>query len=391
MHSSYAFVSPTLLYKASRAPPSVLRITPTKTPIYSNPHVSVRPNPIMANTDMQQSSTATVPTTRLRVAYQGEAGSFSEQASLQFFNSEQVSLQAQSTSSVEPTPDLHFHPCANFSAMFDALHAGLVDRAVVPIENCLAGTIHENLDHLLRNPRFTIVGELDFHVRHCLMALPGTKLADISAVRSHPMALAQCDAFLRSEFLKSEVAYDTAGSAKLIRKEMLHGVAAIAGERAASIYNLQIIARDIQNESKNFTRFLILSPNPYPYIPSSRLSYKSSIAFCLIDSPGILCRALSVFAVTGIDLTKIESRHMYVVQKNLGFPEDHDFSDEKRWRYVFYVDMARHASEPAVAAALSHLQQVTTFYRLLGAYPAHTAPELSLPDYRHEQSKHETT
>lgn len=322
---------------------------------------------------MQQSSTTISPATVLRVAYQGEPGAYSEQAAYQFFK--QTPLHSTHKSDAESGPKLRFHPCANFSAMFDALHAGLVDRAVVPIENSLAGTIHENLDHLLRHPHLTIAGELDFHVRHCLLSLPGTSMTGISLVRSHPMALAQCDAFLKSEALKPEVAYDTAGSAKLIRKELLSNIAAIASERAASIYDLQILARDIQDEPKNFTRFLILSPNPCPYIPSSPVSYKSSIAFCLIDSPGILCRALSVFAVTGIDLTKIESRHIYTVQNILGLPEDSDFSDEKRWRYVFYVDLARHADEPAVAAALNHLKQITTFYRLLGAYPAHSAPK----------------
>lgn len=327
----------------------------------------------MVSPDTQQPVITPSPTRQLRVAYQGEPGAYSEQAACQFFNQ---NLQRSShESNAECQPEINFHPCANFSAMFDALRTGLVDRAVVPIENSLAGTIHENLDHLLRHPLYSIVGELDFHVRHCLLSLPGITMTDISLVRSHPMALAQCDAFLGAEALKPEVAYDTAGSAKLIRKELLSNVAAIASERAASIYNLQVLARDIQNEPNNFTRFLILSPNPCPYVPSSSISYKSSIAFCLIDSPGILCRALSVFAVTGIDLTKIESRHIYTVQNILRLPEDSDIPDDKRWRYVFYVDLARHADEPAVVAALNHLKQITTFYRLLGTYPAYDAPK----------------
>lgn len=301
----------------------------------------------------------------LRIAYQGESGAYSEQAAIQYFQQ-----TATTTSSATP-PQLNFHPCVTFAAMFEALASAVVDQAVVPIENSLAGTIHENLDLLLRHPKLSIVGELDFHVRHCLVAFPDVSIEDISTVQSHPMALSQCAHFLREKNLNSEVAYDTAGSAKLIRKQLLKNTAAIASERAALIYNLNILARDIQDEPRNFTRFLVLSTNSVPYVPNPPISYKSSIAFCLIDAPGILCRALSAFAVTDIDLCKIESRHIYTVRNALGLPDD--VLDEQRWGYVFYVDLARHADEPSVDAALNHLQQITTFYRLLGAYPADTS------------------
>lgn len=295
------------------------------------------------------------PPLSLRVAYQGEPGAYSEQAARKFFHTE----------------DPHCHPCPNFADMFTALSSGLVDRAAVPIENSLAGTIHENLDLLLRHPSLTIVGEIDFAVRHCLIALPSVKMSDIRVVRSHPMALAQCVAYLKANSLKSEVAYDTAGSAKLIHKEGATDVAAIASVRAAEIYGLHILADAIQDEPKNYTRFLILARQPSPYVPG--LPSKTSLAFCLINSPGILCRALSVFSITNIDMTKIESRHVQTVKNSLELTSDKFKEDnvDVRWGYVFYVDIARHAEEQTVAAALNHLKQITTFYRVLGSYPAH--------------------
>lgn len=293
----------------------------------------------------------------MRVAYQGEPGAYSEQATKQFFNS---------------TPALAFLPCSSFQNVFEALHTGLVDRAAVPIENSVAGTIHENLDLLLRHKDLTIVGELDFHVRHCLLALKGTQLKDIAVVKSHAMALAQCKGYLHANYLTSEVAYDTAGSAKMIYKDKLRDVAAIASRRAAEIYDLSILAEGIQDDNQNFTRFLILSKTPQPYQPGTPC--KTSLAFSLKNGPGSLCRALSVFAVTQIDLTKIESRHIRCVIKALREAgEELDSCHESRWGFVFYVDIARHVEENAVASALNHLQEITEFYRVLGSYPAHSS------------------
>lgn len=288
-----------------------------------------------------------------RIAYQGEPGSYSEQASRQYFNS---------------TKYAEYVPCATFTDMFNAIATGAATIAAVPIENSLAGTIHENLDLLLRHPKLYIVGELDFPVRHCLLAMPGVTLADVTTVRSHPMALAQCSSYLQQHKLPCEVAYDTAGSAKIIHKQDIRNVAAIASVRAAELYGLNVIAEAIQDEIHNYTRFLILSTKSVAYQPD--VPSKTSIAFSLINSPGILCRALSVFAVSNIDLSKIESRHIHTVRKALGSTTG-DEINEKRWGYVFYVDILRHADEADLAAALIHLQQITTFYRLLGAYPAH--------------------
>lgn len=313
------------------------------------------------------------------VTYQGAPGSFSEQASLKFFD--RYHFQ-------EPK----FVPSATFAEAFSALASGTVNRAVIPIENSLAGTIHENLDNFLRHPQLTIVGEIDLPIRHCLMALPGTTLSDITMVKSHPMAIAQCKNFLNSHSLPSQVEYDTAGYAQLIKKEQLRGIAAIAGSRAAKIYELELVAEAIQDESVNYTRFLIIgnqknepdsslnyyyrsmiSSNPDSQLPQKPQQGKTSIAFSLINSPGILCRALSVFAVSNIDLMKIESRHIHTVRKTLGGEADEDIN-AKRWGYVFYVDISRHIDDEALKAALNHLQQITSFYRLLGSYPADESP-----------------
>lgn len=289
---------------------------------------------------------------RLCVAYQGEPGAYSHQASCQFFEEED---------------SLELFPCPTFADIVRAVNDGRVHRAVLPIENCQAGTIHSNLDLLLRHPHVTIVGEMDFAVHHCMLALPGVAFADIKTVRSHYMALEQCDSFINDHGLKSEIAYDTAGSAKLLQKEGATDVAAIASKVAADTYNLNILREGIQNDFQNYTRFLILSTCTVPYVPLAH--YKTSLAFCLDNSPGVLWRAISVFGALGIDMSKIESRHIYTVRKALGPPVDQD-ANERRWGYVFYVDFKRHVDEPPVAAALIVLQQMTTFYRVLGSYPS---------------------
>ncbi|CDF35420.1 unnamed protein product [Chondrus crispus] len=300
----------------------------------------------------------------LRVAYQGEPGAYSEQAALQYL-----------TTAGRAASAVHFLPSPTFASAFEAVDSGLADRAVVPIENSLAGTIHGNLDLLLRYSRLTIIGELDFRVRHCLLALPGTLLRHVKVVRSHPMALAQCQGYLDKVALVSEVAHDTAGAARIIRKGQIAHSAAIASKRAAEIYNLNILAEGIEDDKKNFTRFLVLSKEKTPYVP--HLPSKTSLVFSLINQPGILCRALQAFSVTAIDLSKIESRHIHTIAAALceGEEEMDRENIEKRWGYVFYVDMERHTEEPAVQKALALLQEVTTFFRVLGSYPKHV-PEV---------------
>lgn len=305
----------------------------------------------------------------MKVAYQGEPGAYSEQAALKYFSTDGLS-SSDLTNDEAAVSKTTFLPCHSFPAVFDALHSGRADRAAMPIENSVAGTIHNNLDLLLKHPDLTILGELDFHVKHCLMVLPGSRLQDVNVVKSHPVALAQCKNFLASRFLTSEIAFDTAGSAKRIRKEELKDCAAIASRRAAEIYNLTILSEGIQDDETNYTRFLILGRGKVPYHVGGE--FKTSLAFSLKNGPGSLCRALSVFAITQIDLTKIESRHVRCLKKVLKESgEDIDVSAMARWGYVFYCDIARHMDETSVTSALNHLQEITEFYRVLGSYPAH--------------------
>lgn len=337
----------------------------------------------------------------LRVAYQGEPGAYSEQASIDFF-----------TASSPPSPPTYL-PCPSFAAVFSALSSGAADRAVLPIENSLAGTIHAILDLFVAHPGLHIVGEHDFRVVHCLLAQPGARLEDVTIVRSHFMALAQCTGFLADHALTSHVAADTAGSAAKVANSGAPGDAAIASARAAKIYGLDILAEGIEDEKENYTRFLVLSRDAADtndeYVAASAaataaastaaspaaseagektnkptLSHqnlmtgsfptadlapaKTSIVFTLFNKPGALFRALSVFSVLDIDLTKIESRHIHTV---LDAVAGCDRSQARRWGYVFYVDFARSYAEEPVQNALKNLQQITPFYRLLGTYRRH--------------------
>lgn len=269
-----------------------------------------------------------------RVGFQGEPGAYSEAALLDALGEEAV-----------PTP------LESFEDVFSALTSGDVDLAVVPIENSLAGSIHRNYDLLLRYDAH-IVGEHSLRVRHNLLALPGTELDDLNEVISHPQALSQCEAFLEGLGVARRPMYDTAGSAKLVRDGGLSDVAAIASARAAEVYNLEILASGIEDAEENYTRFIILAGAPNT--PESAVSAKTSIVFSLKDQPSVLYKALSVFALRDIDLTKIESRPLR----------------ERRWSYFFYLDIAGSVADDTVQNALRHLEEIATFLRVLGSYPA---------------------
>lgn len=297
----------------------------------------------------------------LRVAYQGAPGAYSEAASMAYFDR---ALPAGA-------PPVAYAPAATFPAVVEALAAGAVDRAVLPIENSLAGTIHANLDLLLRHPELTIVGEHDFRVRHCLLALPGTRLEDVKVVRSHYMAIAQCVGWLEGKGLVTEVAGDTAGSAERVRSESLTGAAAIASRRAAEIYDLDVLAEGIEDEQENYTRFLVLMRGAVgDGVGAEALAAatKTSIAFTLNNTPGALLRALSVFSVVDIDLTKIESRHVHTVLDAVADDGDGCAVQARRWGYVFYLDFARGYADEASENALRSLRQITPFFRCLGSY-----------------------
>lgn len=271
----------------------------------------------------------------LRVAYQGEPGAYSESAAIEALGED-----------IEPVG------CESFDQVFEALRDGEVDRAALPIENSLAGSIHRNYDLMLRHD-LHIVGEHVFRVRHNLLALPGVGLAQVDEVLSHPQALSQCEHYLAELGVTSRTTYDTAGSAKLVRQQNLQHAAAIASRRAAQVYDLDILAEGIEDDPENFTRFLLLAREASP--PASDVAAKTSIVFSLNDEPSVLFKALSVFALRDIDLTKLESRPLR----------------GRRWKYLFYLDFLGNADEERAQNALRHLEEIAPLLRVLGSYPEH--------------------
>lgn len=270
------------------------------------------------------------------VAIQGEAGSFSHAAALDALG-----------------PDVRLVPCATFEELFQTVDAGRASRGVVPIENSLAGSVHENYD-LLRSSALHVVAETEIRIRHCLIARPGTALAAVRRVASHPVALAQCRRFFAERPQVAPVpAYDTAGSVRDLLAGRLEADAAIGSALAARLYGGEILLEGLEDHPENYTRFLVVAREPGPIASTS----KTSLAFLLPNVPGSLHRALGFFAARGLDLTKIESRPL----------------PGRPWEYVFYVDvLGEPRGEGGVADALAELSVLARDVRVLGAYPART-------------------
>lgn len=266
----------------------------------------------------------------MKISFQGEAGAYSEQAVFGYFGS------------VETVP------CETFDAVFEAVISGESDSALIPIENSLAGSIHQNYDLLLRHD-LHIVGEYLLRVRHCLIAVPGVKKEDIRKAISHPQALGQCAGYLRSHGIKAEQVYDTAGSVKILKESGAKDTAAIASRRAAELYGMQILEEGIEDNAENYTRFLATGREPI--LPTDEA--KTSIVFTLKNQPGALFKALSVFALRDLDLTKIESRPL----------------QGKPWEYLFYIDFIGSTSDEVSKRALDHLGEYAMTLRVLGSYP----------------------
>jgi prephenate dehydratase len=269
----------------------------------------------------------------LTVAFQGERGAYSEAAAVAYFGE-----------AVQPLA------CSEFDTVFDAVTGGTADRGIIPVENSLAGSIHRNYDLLLRYD-LTIVGEVQLRIEHHLITWPGVALGDLRRVYSHPQALAQCERSLTRLLPNVELvaAYDTAGSVKMLRDQGIRDSAAVASRRAADIYGMNILHDGLEDNPENYTRFLILGREPVtPNGPA-----KTSIVFAMDDAPGVLFKSLAVFALRDINLTKIESRPL----------------QGKRWQYFFYIDFIGSIHEARCRNALNHLQEITTFFRVLGSYP----------------------
>lgn len=275
------------------------------------------------------------------VAYQGEPGAYSEAAAQRY------------------APEASLQPCPSFEEVFRAVEGGEAAFGVLPIENSIGGTIHRNYDLLLEH-QLQIVGDLELRVVHSLIALPGTSIDQVKQIYSHPQALAQCDRYLRSlPGVEVVATYDTAGSAKLIKDKQLAGAAAIASERAASVFGLTILESGIQDFADNITRFLVVAPAGAPDL-SGHPSNKTTVVFTLANEAGALFKALSVFALRGIDLTKLESRPI----------------PGRPWEYLFYVDLAVGAEDARCGRALAHLAEFAPMFRNLGSYASTLLPRM---------------
>lgn len=284
----------------------------------------------------------------LRVAYQGVPGAYSEAAAGKAY------------------PNCQAIPCDQFEVAFQAVELWIADRAVLPVENSLGGSIHRNYDLLLRH-RLHIVGEVQLPVHHCLLALPGVRKEFLTRVISHPQGLAQCEHTLTKLGLNvaREAVDDTAGAAEFIAANNVRDTAAIASARAAEIYGLEILADGIQDDASNVTRFVMLAREPI--IPRTDRPFKTSIVFAHEKGTCVLFKVLSAFAFRNISLTKIESRPNHNVPIRL--VDEANVGTAKHFEYMFYVDFEASMAEARAQNALSEVQEFTSFLRVLGSYP----------------------
>jgi chorismate mutase/prephenate dehydratase len=267
----------------------------------------------------------------VKTAFQGEPGAYSESAVYKYFG-----------------PETQTKPCRDFRDVFESVNKKETPYGVIPIENSLEGSVTPNYDLFLRYD-LKVCGEIVVKIEHCLIVNPGTRLEEVKKVYSHPQALGQCRKFLEKLGCELVPTYDTAGSVKMLKEKKLEDSAAIASERAAQLYEMQILARDIADTSENYTRFFILSKTDSP--PSGK--DKTSIIFSAAHEPGSLYHALSEFANRKINLTKIESR-----------PTKHT-----PWEYNFYLDFEGHRSDERCQEALKALEKYAVFVKILGSYP----------------------
>jgi prephenate dehydratase len=276
----------------------------------------------------------------MKVAFQGELGAFSQQAIQQLLGKKAVPV-----------------PHQRFDQAFAALKSGSVHAAMIPVENTLAGSVHENYDLQLKYP-FVITAETNVRVIHNLIAPAGVAFRSIQTVYSHPVALNQClDFFAHNPKIQRVPFYDTAGSVKMVMADRPPGAAAIASELAAQTYGGHILKRGIEDDRQNFTRFVLLEPagaRPRTLPGAAKKHWKTSLVFSTKNVPGALFRALSALALRDVNLIKIESRPLR----------------GKPWEYMFYLDLVGRQQDLPVRNALNHLGELADFLRILGSYRA---------------------
>ncbi len=265
------------------------------------------------------------------VAFQGEIGAYSEEAAVQHFGN---SIQVK--------------PCQSLDDVFKIVEKDEAQFGIVPVENSLEGSISRVYD-LLLDSSLKVCGETELRIIHCLIASPETRLDLIKKVYSHPQALGQCQAFLKHLGAELVPTYDTAGSVKMLKEKEIKDGAAIASARAAELYGMKIITREIEDNPNNFTRFFILAKQDAPPTGND----KTSIVFSVKHRPGSLYEFLQNLASRKINLTKIESRP----------------TRQKPWEYNFYLDFEGHREDKIPREALDDLEKTSLFVKVLGSYP----------------------
>jgi arogenate/prephenate dehydratase len=266
----------------------------------------------------------------VRIAFQGETGAFGEAAA------ERVDAAAPRIA------------CPTFETVFEAVERGPATHGVVPIENSIAGTVHQTYDLLLEH-ELSIVGEVEVPVVHHLLGVRGSTIEGLRRIYSHPQALAQCERFLRTlTGVEIVASANTASSAKRVAAEERLDAAAIASARAGDVFGLVALASGIQDFKENVTRFIVVGRRAL----ADQIADKTTVVFSLPDEPGSLFRALGVFALRNVDLTKLESRPVR------GRP----------WEYLFYAELAAAREELPCARALQHLAELAPSLRVLGSY-----------------------
>lgn len=274
----------------------------------------------------------------MKVAFQGERGAYSESAVYTYFGDE-----------------AEVKPCRDLTEVFESVDKQEVPVGVVPVENSLEGSVNQTYDLFLTH-NLKVSGEIIIRISHCLIANPTTSLEAVKTVYSHPQALAQCRSFL--ERLGSDLipTYDTAGSVKMLKEKVLKDAAAVASEKAAEIYGMKILAREIEDTPTNYTRFFVISKEDAAKTGKD----KTSIIFAAKHKPGALYHALEEFEKRKINLTKIESRP----------------TRQKPWEYNFYLDFEGHRTEKNCTEALKALQEKAAFLKILGSYPRAEQPRV---------------
>ncbi len=269
------------------------------------------------------------------ISFQGEPGAYSHQACVEMY------------------PDMVALPCSTFEEAVDAVKDGRAELAMLPVENSTYGRVAD-IHHLLPETGLHIIGEHFVRVHINLLAVPGTKLAQVKHAMSHTVLLGQCRAYLKKHDIAPKTGVDTAGSAMAVAETGDPALAALASELAGEIYGLDVLARHIEDQQNNTTRFLVMAPVPqYPAVESGRIM--TTIVFQVRNIPAALYKAMGGFATNGVNMLKLES---YMLNGSFRATQ-------------FYADIEGHPDDPAVARALEELAYFTTDLDILGVYPMH--------------------